>query len=117
MATLYIAEYGALANLPSGGAQIPDEATLLAEQTIGISGVSAQSAVLNPGTKFVRLICDAVCSVKFGYGTAGTPPTPVATTANQRFAAGETEYKGVPTNGNGSGPAQTQVKIAVIANT
>jgi hypothetical protein len=76
------------------------------------------SAALNPGTKYVRLHTDSICSILFGFGTVGAPPAPVAVAnTSQRFAANQTEYKGCPTNGNGSGNAQVQVKIAVITST
>jgi hypothetical protein len=117
MATLYIAEYGALTQLVGDAGQMPDENTLLAEQTVAI-GAAAQSVALQTGTRFVRLHSDAICSIKVGYGSVGSPPSPISTvtTTNQRFAASQTEYKGVPTNGNGSGNAQIQVKIGVITN-
>ena len=118
MAVFYITEYTAMAQLPGSAAQMPDEGSRLAEQVVSI-GAAAQSVALNSGTKFVRCSADAICSVLFGFGTVGTPPNPQAavTTSSQRFAANQTEFKGVPTNGNGSGNNLIQVKIAVIANT
>ena len=120
---LYITEYAQLTQLVGDAGQMPDENTKLAEQCIT---VPSTSAALNPGTKYVRLHTDGgaatgVC-IEIGFGTVGTPPVPVAvigngTVGSQRFAANQTEYKGVPTNGNGSGNAQIQVKIACSAAT
>jgi hypothetical protein len=116
MAILYIAEYGALTQLPGDAGQMPDENTLMAEQVVVIGAGSLASAALNPGTKYVRLNVDSLANIKFGFGTAGSPPAPVAiANVSQRFAINQTEFKGVPTNGNGSGAKQVQVIIAVIA--
>jgi len=115
---LYITEYAQLTQLAGDAGQMPDENSKLAEQkSVDFSAGAQVTAALNPGTKYVRIHTDSICSILFGYGTVGTPPAPVATTASQRFAASQTEYKGVPTNGNGSGNNQVQVKISVILNT
>lgn len=118
MTTLYLTGYGALTQLAGDAGQMPDENSKTEEQAIAI-GAAAQSLALNPATKFVRLNVDNACSILFGYGTVGAPPNPIATVSvtNQRFSAQQTEFKGVPTNGNGSGNAQIQVKIGVITNT
>lgn len=116
MATLYITEYAALTQLVGDAGQMPDENSKLAEQTVGIGAGSAQSALLNSGTKYVRLHCDVVCSINFGFGTVAAPPNPTATATNQRLAANQTQFHGVPTNGNGSGNNLVQVKIATITN-
>ncbi|HMH95644.1 MAG TPA: hypothetical protein VK577_03575 [Bradyrhizobium sp.] len=114
----YIAEYAQLTQLAGDAGQMPDENSKLAEQKTGdISGGHQITAALNPGTKYVRIHTDGVCSVLFGFGTVGTPPAPAAAATNQRFAANQTEFKGVPTNGNGSGNNQVQVKIDFITNT
>jgi hypothetical protein len=118
MAILYIAGYAQLTQLVGDAGQMPDENTKTEEQTVAI-GAAAQSVALNPGTKYVRLHTDAVASILVGFGTVGSPPNPQGSVSitNQRFAANQTEFKGVPTNGNGSGNAQIQVKIACITNT
>lgn len=118
MATLYITEYGSYTNLPGSGLQVPDEGSRLADQQVTYTGTAGVSAALNSGTKLVRLATDTnICSVLFGYGTVGTPPTPAAQITNQRLPANLVEYKGVPTNGTGSGNNQIQVKISAITNT
>lgn len=124
MSVLYITEYAALTQLPGDAGQMPDENSLTAEQTMAITAGSTTSLALNPGTKYVRLNVDstAAAAIKFGYGSVGTPPTPTAVVAtgtigSKRFAPNQTEFSGVPTNGNGSGNNQVQVKIAVIATT
>ena len=73
----------------------------LVDQTVAIAAASAQSAVLNVATSFVRLTTDVNCSVKFG-------TAPVATATTMRMAAGSVEYFGVPPGGT--------LRIAVIAN-
>ena len=117
MAVLYITGYAQLTQLVGDAGQMPDENTKTEEQTVAIGAGSVQSATLASGTKYVRLHCDAVCSILVGYGTVGSPPNPTALTTSQRFAANQTEFKGVPNNGNGSGNNLVQVKIAVIQNT
>lgn len=114
MTIMYITGYAQLTQLAGDAGQMPDENTLTEEQFITF-GASVASAVLNPATKYVRINVDSVANIKFGFGTAGTPPAPTAVAGqSQRFAASQTEYKGVPTNGNGSGNNQVQVKIAAI---
>lgn len=114
MPIMYITGYAQLTQLAGDAGQMPDENTLTEEQAITFAA-SVASAVLSPATKYVRINVDGLANIKFGFGTAGTPPTPVAiASVSQRFAANQTEYKGVPTNGNGSGNNQVQVKIAAI---
>jgi|SRR5882724_11377485 len=118
MAILYITEYAQLTQLAGDAGQMPDENSKLAEQIVTFTGGVTPSAALNPGTKYVRLHTDSIASILFGFGSVGAPPAPVAVTnSSQRFAANQTEYKGVPTNGNGSGAAQVQVKISAIIST
>jgi len=110
MATLYITEYADMAQVPGVGnvsgfgwrQQIPAEPAI-ATQTVAISASSAQSAAFNSNTTFVRLHCDAICSVLFG-------ANPTATASSPRMAANQTEYHGV--GGYSSG-----LKVAVITNT
>lgn len=100
MATLYITEYATSGwttamGLPCGQEPGLDQAPL----TIG---AVAPSQPFQPTTRFVRLHCDSVCSVKFG-------PAGVTTAAitNKRLNANQTEYFGV---------VGGQV-VSVIANT
>lgn len=69
-------------------------------QTVTIGGASTQSQVFNERTKFVRLHCDAICSIKFG-------ASPTATADDARMVANQTEFFGV-TRGH---------RLAVITNT
>jgi hypothetical protein len=87
MATLYIAEYAALAGTGNYPVQSPFTPPI-AEQTVAIGASSAQSAAFNKNTNFVRLHTDAICSVAFG-------ANPTATTSNARLAANQTEFFGV----------------------
>ena len=100
MAKLYIAEFSN-PGLTSYGAALPMvKAPPLVEQTIAISGASAQSAAFAGTTDIIRVHSDAICSVLVG-------PNPTATTSTMRLAADQTEYFVV-------NPGD---KIAVIANT
>lgn len=67
---------------------------------VDFSGGVASSAAFDAKTRFVRIICDAQCSVKFG----ASPQT--ATNANAPLAAMVPEYLGVV-------PGQV---VSVIAN-
>jgi len=100
MAVLYVVEYAQLGYDPQGPAAVPEQPTL-SKQTLPIGGSSVVSAPFQPATKYVRLHCDAICSINFGIN-------PVATTTTERMAANQTEYSGVP---RGAG-----FQVAVIAN-
>jgi hypothetical protein len=102
MAVLYITEFtnqgqDARALTMAVGLEPP-----VAEQTVAIGGGSAQSSALNAKTTFIRIHCDAICSIAIG-----TNPTASGTT--RRLAANATEYFSVPQN--------QAFKVAVIANT
>lgn len=98
MATLYVAEFGSLGDTAQSVAQI-GQAPPVAEQALAIGGASVPSAAFNNDTQLVRIHADAICSIAFG-------TAPVATTANMRLAAGQTEYFGVVRG----------QKVAVIVN-
>jgi hypothetical protein len=104
VATLYISEYHAIANLGtlSGGGTIHPQAPQEpadAEQFVTISGSSTQSAAFSSTTTFIRVNCDAICSILFGQN-------PVALTTIKRLAANQTEFFGILAG----------QKLAVIAN-
>lgn len=61
----------------------------VAEQSIAVSGASTQSAAFNAQTSFVMVHAQEATCLKWG-----TNPTAVNT--NQRMAAGETRYYGIP---------------------
>jgi hypothetical protein len=88
MALVFVSEYGSVGN-DFGNAPVADEGSLQAEYTLAIGGTSVQGAVLRPGTRFLRVHADAVCSVAFG-------PNPTALATGKRLAAGQTEYFKVP---------------------
>ena len=100
MSTLYITEFKSLRK--DRNALVPQIAALPAvvEQTVTISGTSAQSSALNAETTMVRLVSDVTCSILIG-------ANPTATTAKMRLTADSPEYFMA---GNGD-------KIAVISNT
>lgn len=88
MASLYISEY---ANMPqqSGVLFQCGEEPVLANQKIAI-GATTTSSQFNANTRFVRLHCDAICSVKFG-----AVATVTAAATDARLAANQTEFFGV----------------------
>lgn len=90
MGTLYVAEYAISGPAQFSGSmpQAPHEPPLN-EQTVSIGATSSQSNPFNSQTTVVRIHADSICSVLFG-------TNPSATTSNQRFIAGQTEYKSVP---------------------
>lgn len=100
MATLYISEYteAAFGQVVRGlpvAAEPP-----VAEQTVTLSGTSAQSSAFNAKTRIIRVHTDAICSILVG-------ANPTATTAKKRLPADWTEYFAV----------QSGDKIAGITNT
>lgn len=103
MATLYVTEYGPIstAGEASIGLVQAVNGPPLAEQTVTITGTSAQSAAFSANTRLIRVTSDAVCSTQVG------GQNPVATTSSQRHAIGVPEYFSVV-------PGD---KIAVISNT
>lgn len=100
MAKLYIAEFDSITPTAEGGAAQIARSQPIIEQTVAISGVTAQSAAFNAATKFIRVHTDAICSIAIS-------ANPTATVANMRMAADQTEYFGI-TAGQ---------KVAVISNT
>ena len=104
MSKLYITEYAELTMVgsPNGiPAQCPKEPPL-AEQVVDFSGGVAQSAAFNGKTRFVRLVTDATCSVKFG-------DDPTATADSQRLAVDQETYRGLAGDGSAA-------KISAIAS-
>ncbi len=99
MAVLYLSEHAEIVVFQGGGGQALSEPPI-AEDTVAISGTSAQSAAFDAKTHFARVHVDAICSILFG-------ADPTATTANKRMAANATEVFRV-------NPGE---KIAVIAST
>lgn len=100
MAFLYITEYGSGRQAGERNATVASEPAITDQAPVAIGVSSVQSAVFNASTNLVRIHADAVCSIAFG-------ANPTATASNQRFAAGQTEFKLVS-------PGH---KIAVITNT
>jgi len=97
MATLYITEYERVDNSNPPVAMAPS----ITQQTVSLSGTSAQSAAFNARTKMVRIHTDAICSVLFG-------TNPTALTTSPRMAADQTEYFALGAAG---------LKVAGITNT
>jgi hypothetical protein len=101
VATLYIREYQTIASPgPDFNGMQAGLEPGVDQPTLPIGG-AVQSVAFLPTTRFVRLHTDAVCSVLFG-------TNPVASTANARMAANQTEFFGVQPGAN--------LKVSVIAN-
>ena len=105
MAVLYVTEYATIAIMQAGRVtQVPQEPPLV-EQAIAITGTSSQTAAFNAKTSLVRVHSDAICGV-----TIGTNPTATVSSGglgSGRFAANQTEFRGVSTG----------MKAAVISTT
>jgi|SRR5882724_760063 len=102
MAKLYISEYPQAGVMGVGGVTEVASLPSSVEQTPVVIGAgSLQSAVFNPGTTFLRLHTDAICSVAVGVN-------PTATANSFRMAANTTEYFGLQAQG---------LRLAVITNT
>jgi hypothetical protein len=105
MTKLYISEYARVTQASGPGnavVQAPEEPPVATQVVDFTSGVTP-SAAFNAKTRFVRLHTDAICSVKFG-------AAPVATANDPRLAAGQTELRGIPTDGSAA-------KVSAISNT
>jgi hypothetical protein len=94
--TCYVTEFPLTAD---AGVQVARQPALI-NQTVTVSGVSAQSAAFGGDTKLIRVHCDGIVSLLVG-------ANPTATTAMMRMTADQTEYFQVL-------PGQ---KIAFITNT
>lgn len=80
MATIYIDEF---IGFKMGGpaAKYPP----IKSQIVAITGSTTQSVAFSDNTNYVRIHCDAICSIAFG-------SNPVATALITRLAASQTEY-------------------------
>lgn len=76
--TLFISEYSTLGWVGTNSNQLihaPSAQSLLAEQSITVSGSSTSSAAFNAATKFIEIVADVDCAIAFGV----TAPTADAT--------------------------------------
>jgi hypothetical protein len=97
-ANAYISEYAVLTATATGGSAAQSAALpSLTDQKVDFSGGAASSAAFGTQTKYIRIHCDAACSVRVG-GTA--------TISNARIPLDGVEYFGV----------QPGATISVIAN-
>lgn len=102
-ATLYISEFGnGMSQVGSTSPQVYPQSAIT-DQTVALSGSSAQSSAFNKSTHAVLLTCDEGCSVTFG---ATASASPVATTSNFLLQQG-VPYQFVVVPGT---------ELAVIAN-
>lgn len=99
MSTLYIREIESVASVPGGQLQIwPEPGSV--DQTVTVSGVSAQSAAFGTKTRYIAITCDGIYSYLVG-------SNPTATTAKFRVPADQILVVQV----------QPGDKIAAITNT
>jgi hypothetical protein len=89
MAKLYIAEYATISALPTHTGQIPLDPPLNEQVLDFTAGSAVMSAPFQQYTRMLRLHCDAICSLIVG------PNPQTATNQNARFAANQTEFRGV----------------------
>jgi len=89
MAFLYITEYP---DLPGAYAtytpQVVRDPPIVDQAPVAIAVGAASSSAFNARTRIVRLHCDVVCSILIG-----PQGSTVATAANARMAANQTEYR------------------------
>ena len=103
MAKLYVSEYATISQVPNHTGQMLLEPPII-EYVLDFTGGVVTSNPVQPGTRAVRMNCDAVCSLIISRGS--NPIT--ATTLNGRWAGNQTEVRGVP---EGEG-----YLVSVIAN-
>lgn len=90
MANLYITEFQAQGRDTHGDTMPAAQMPPIAQQTVAISGTSAQSAAINRGTTLVRICSDVACYIE-----VAADPTAAAATS-MRMAADSPEYFSVP---------------------
>lgn len=78
MATAYITEYNVIGVQMGNSVPVAQEPAH-AEQTVSFT-TTTQSAAFNEYTKYIRLVADAECHIKFG-------SNPTATTSTQQIQA------------------------------
>ena len=104
MSKLYVTEYSRAATEENGQAVPVGLEPGLDDAPIDFSGGAAGST-LKANTRFVRVHCDAICSIVFA---ASGAPAPTANTNNKRLASGQTEFFGVQAGGT---------QLSVVTNT
>jgi hypothetical protein len=96
-AYMYVTEYATLLipQVSDLKAQVPQEPPLV-EQVVTLTGSSAQSAAFNAQTTLVRIHVDGSGPAGVTFGTNPTATVVSGTSGSGRFAANQTEYRGVP---------------------
>lgn len=89
MATLYITEFERAGSGDNAGTIPAPLEPSLADQTVTISGASADSSALNASTRLVMVHTDTACHIDIG-----TAPT--ATTSKRRLPADTTVFYCIP---------------------
>jgi hypothetical protein len=97
---LFLTEYASLAKDSFGYEAAAGMEPSVNEQNVAVGGGSVQSAAFNEQTSIVMVHAQEACCLKWGLN-------PTAVNTNQRMAAGETRFVGVPRG--------KSFKVAVIA--
>ncbi len=84
MATLFLTEYAGSGRMAGDTVPVAMGRPIL-NNNVTIGGTHAESNAFSTNTKLIRLSTDAICSFVVGLA-------PVATTADARMAANQTEY-------------------------
>lgn len=96
MAMLYITELDTLGTPSEGGHCPVARMAPIAEQTLAMTGSSAQSAAFNTATRFIRVETDTTCSLAFGANptaqSVSTTQTGAGAVGTARLAVNNTEY-------------------------
>jgi len=89
----FISEYAIIGqtNTFNQPAQIATEPTLVDQTPVDFSGGAASSAAFGTTTKYIRILCDTRCAVKFRPACAGA----AATISSKPLPADAPEYFGV----------------------
>jgi hypothetical protein len=97
MSYLYITELESITPTQEGGAAQVARMPPVAEQTIAITGTSAQSSAFNSRTRYVRIETDVIAGIAFGPNptAAVASGTSATATGTARMAANTVEYFGV----------------------
>jgi hypothetical protein len=100
MATIYVTEFTSLGHAQGGEPQIAARPAVQRQSMAITAGSTTLPLVFTAQTKFIRVHCDAICSIAIS-------KTPTAAITSDRMSADSTEYYGVEPGDN----------LAVITNT
>lgn len=90
----FISEYNTMAHTDNGGvpAQIASEPSVTQQTPVDFTAGATSSAAFSSTTRFIRLMCDTRCAIRFRPSCTGGS---AATTSSAPLAADAPEYFGV----------------------